>query len=237
MIFMCGTHAIDYDYNFANSSNTLLLLHGWGGNKDSFAKIKKVFATRFNILSISLPPCDDTITALNLYNYRDIVLNLLKLLNINKFCIICHSFGFRVSLMLATSVDIQKIVVTGGAGIRLKPNFFKKLNANMRTLLLKSNPQFFTRFASSDYLHLSSINRQTFKHIVNKDLINHIKLLHCPIFLFWGKRDTATPIKMFKTIRRLHPSCQHKIINDGDHFCYLKHSELFIDCCDKFLSF
>ncbi len=233
---MHGTHAIDYDYSFVGSPNTLLLLHGWGGNKDSFSKIKRVFRPCHNILSVSLPPFEDSITAINLYEYRDMMLDLLKSLGIDTFSIICHSFGFRVALMLATQTNIHKIIVTGGAGIRLKPNFFKKLNFNMHTLLLKSNPQFFTRFASSDYLSLSTTNRQTFKNIVNKDLTNHIKLLHCPIFLFWGGRDTATPIKMLKIIRHLQPNAQYKIIKTGDHFAYLNHGEAFVDCCDKFLN-
>ena len=106
----------------------------------------------------------------------------------------------------------------------------------MRTLLLKSQPKFFSKFASSDYLSLSNFNRQTFKHIINKDLTNHIKLLQCPIFLFWGKKDTATPIKMFKIIKRVQPTSQYKIVKDGDHFAYLYYGEMFIDCCEKFLN-
>lgn len=236
MIFLYNTHPIEYEYNFNNSPTTLLLLHGWGGNKDSFAKIKKVFKSRYNILSLSLPPYDDTILPLDLYDYRDMVLNLLKALNINKVSIICHSFGLRVSLMLATQINIEKIIITGGAGIRLKPNFFKKLNNNFHSILLRSHPEYFSRYASSDYISLSKVNRQTFKHIVNKDLTNHIKLLHCPAFLFWGNKDTATPMKMFKIFKKLKPDITYKIIKGGTHFCYLTHSELFIDCCDRFLN-
>jgi len=88
MIFMYNTHLIEYEYNFSNLPNTLLLLHGWGGNKDSFAKIKNIFKCKYNILSVSLPTTNETIFPLNLYTYRDIMLNLLKSLNIINIYII-----------------------------------------------------------------------------------------------------------------------------------------------------
>jgi len=237
MNFIYNTHLIEYEYNFGNFTNTLLLLHGWGGDKNSFVKIKNIFKCKYNILSISLPTINETILPLDLYTYRDIVLNLLKSLNVSSIYIICHSFGFRISLMLSSCINIQKIMVTGGAGIRLKTNFFRKLNISFRSIFLRSHHEYFPNFASSDYLNLSLINRQTFKKVVNKDLINHIKLLHCPIFLFWGDKDTATPIKILKIIKKIIPNCKFKIIKNGTHFCYLTNQETFIDCCDKFLNY
>ena len=75
------------------------------------------------------------------------------------------------------------------------------------------------------------------KHrIWNKDLTQYIKLLHCPSFLFWGTKDTATPIKMFKIFKSLKQDSNYKIIKNGTHFCYLNNAETFIDCCDKFLN-
>ena len=127
MTFLYKTYSVEYEYLFSEHKKTLLLLHGWGGNKDSFAKVKKVFKSRFNILSISFPPLNLYQTAninangqnlnfntstlpLDMYDYKNIVINLLKLLNLSSVIIICHSFGLRVSLMLATSnIVIEKI--------------------------------------------------------------------------------------------------------------------------------
>ena len=244
MYFLYKSYVVEYEYIFNNLPKTLLLLHGWGGNKDSFAKVKKIFKSRFNILSISLPPPHlysstptDSILALNMYDYKNIVFNILKILNLSSVIIVCHSFGLRVSLMLSTtSINIEKIVITGGAGIRLKPNFFKKLNTQFKTILLKKHSEYFNKFASSEYVNLSYIDKQTFKNIVNKDLSQHIKNLTCPAFLFWGKRDKSTPIKMFKIFKKLQPNIEYKLIKNGTHFCYLDNSNLFIDCCDKFLN-
>ena len=68
MTFLYKTYEVEYEYLFSNKSKTLLLLHGWGGNKDSFAKVKKIFKSNYNILSVSLPP-------LNLYISKTFKLN------------------------------------------------------------------------------------------------------------------------------------------------------------------
>ena len=237
MVFLFNSHPIDYEYINSKSSKTILLLHGWGGNKSSFIKLIRVFKSRYNIITLSLPPFDDTAVSLTMYDYKNIVFNLLTSLGVNKVIIICHSFGLRVSLMLATTtIIIEKIIITGGAGIKLKQNFFKKLSSQFRALFLKNHPEYFNTYASSDYKNLSYINRQTFKSVVNKNLTDYIKLLHCPIFLFWGDKDTATPIKFLKVFKKLQPNLQYKIIKNGTHFCYLEHAEAFVNECEKFLT-
>ena len=247
MTFLYKTYEVEYEHIYNSYPKTILLLHGWGGNKDSFAKVKKMFASQYNILSLSLPPLDlyqpinknacESVVPLDMFDYKNIVINILKLLSINSIIIICHSFGFRVALMLTTSnITIEKIIITGGAGIRLKPNFLKKLKTQFNSIFLKLNPEYFNKFASSEYISLSNIDRQTFKNIVNKDLTSYIKNLTCPAFAFWGKYDTATPLKMFKILKNLKPDIEYKIIKNGSHFCYLTHSDLFIDCCEQFLN-
>jgi len=242
MILLYKTYVVEYEYLNSGNSKTLLLLHGWGGNKDSFAKVKKIFKYNYNILSISFPPLNlyqsktDSTIPLDMHDYKNIVLNILKLLNLNSVIVICHSFGFRVALMLTTTnLTIEKIIVTGGAGIRLMPNFFKKIEQQSKSILLKSHPEYFNKFASSEYSSLSLIDRKTFKNVVNKDLTKQIKNFNCPIFLFWGAKDTATPLKFLKIIKKIKPDIKYKIIKNGTHFCYLDNSELFIDYCDKFL--
>lgn len=249
MILLYKSYAFEYEYINSNCNDTILLLHGWGGNKDSFAKLKKILQVNFNILSISFPPLNIykppnqlnrinniSTVALDMYDYKNIVINILQLLNLKHINIICHSFGFRVALMLTTSkIVIEKIVITGGAGIRLKPNFFKKIRIQFNSIWLKKHPEDFYKIASSEYSNLSHIDQQTFKNIINKDLTKYIKLLPCKTFLFWGKKDTETPIRMFKIIKKIKPNLLSKIIDKGTHFCYLEQSNIFIDCCQNFL--
>ena len=243
MYFLYKTYFIDYEYINCNKSKTILFLHGWGGNKNSFAYLKKFLKPNFNLLSISFPPNNiyttidtNSVIPLTMHDYKNIVLNILKLLNISSLLIVAHSFGMRISLMLATSVKIEKIIITGGAGIKLNSSFIKKLDLSFIKIFLHQNPQLWQSFASSDYKNLDFINRQTFKNIVNINLVNRIKFLTCPTFLFWGTNDKSTPLKMFKIFKKLNPNIKYKLIKHGSHFCYLEYSNCFVDCCLNFFS-
>lgn len=237
MLFQYKTYTIDYEYHFNNKTDTILFLHGWQGNKNSFISAIKFFNHKFNTLSISMPPYKNSVIPLSMEDYKNITYSILKTLNLSSIIIICHSFGFRVTLMLSTTdINIIKLVVTGGAGIKLKPNFFKKLTQQFHQIFLHTNPDYFNQIASSDYRNLSPVDKITFKNIVNKDLTNHLKLIKCPIYLFWGDKDLSTNIKITKIIKKFHPNCKIKIVKNGTHFCYLEHSQLFIDCCNNFLN-
>lgn len=235
MTFIFKTYLIDYDYNFNNHEQTILFLHGWGGNKNSFISAINFFKHNYNTLSISMPPSKESRIPLTMDDYKNLILQILKLNNIRSVIIVCHSFGMRVSLMLASSdLIIEKIIITGGAGIILQPKFLQKLNSQHSNLLLKKHPSLFPKFASPDYKVLSKIDKITFKNIVNKNLTNYIKLLKCPALLFWGNKDTATPICFTKIFKQHHPNTKTVIVK-GSHFAYLEYSQLFINECNLFL--
>lgn len=236
MTFIYKDNLIEYDYIYSNHPRTILFLHGWGGNKNSFVSCIKYFQHRYNIITISMPPSPLSTLPLSMYDYKKLVLQILHINNIPNVIIVCHSFGMRVSLMLATTnLNIEKIVIAGGAGIILTPKLMTKLNQQHNKILINKHPRLFNKFASEDYKNLSCTNRQTFKKIINKNLTQHITLLKCPVLLFWGKHDTATPIKYLKVFISIHKNSKVKLVG-GSHFAYLEYSQLFIDEIDKFLN-
>lgn len=237
MTFLYKTYPVDYDYICKSGSPTILFLHGWGGDKNSFSQAKKFFSFQYSILSISLPPYGDSCVPLTMQDYCNIAFNILNLLNISNVIIVCHSFGMRVALMLTvTQIHIDKIIITGGAGIIFKKNFIKKLSFQHNLILMKKHPKLSYKFSSPDYKNLSYIDKQTFKNIVNKNLANYIKNLNCPIMLFWGKKDKDTPIKIIKIFKKYHQNLHIKIFANGTHFCYLEYAQNFIDECQNFLN-
>lgn len=235
MTFLFKTYLINYDYIFNNKQQTILFLHGWGGNKNSFISAINFFKHNYNILSISMPPTKKSCVPLTMYDYKHLILQVLTLHNISKVNIICHSFGMRVSLMLASSnLIIEKLIVTGGAGINTSSSLLKKINSQHKTILLKKHSSLFNKFASADYKILKGVDRTTFKNIVNKNLTDYIKLLKCPTLLFWGNNDKSTPLTFTKIFQHLHSNTK-TIIVKGSHFAYLEYSSLFINTCNSFL--
>ncbi len=235
MNFLFNGEVVDYDYYKSNNdkAQTILFLHGWGGNKNSFIQTITLLKQKFNILSITLPTILKTNMVWNNELFCELVYSILRAHYINEVIIICHSFGFRIASLLKEKINITKIVVTGGAGLK-RTNIFKRIEQNNNKILL-SNKNFkysFEKIASTDYKNLPYTNKQTFKRVVNTNYKNLIKF-NCPMLLFWGNRDYETKLWIAKKLKK-HNNAK-LIVTESDHFAYLKQSALFNNAVVEFL--
>ena len=234
MNYLFKNEIINYDFFNHKKEKTILFLHGWGGNKFSFAKTISLLKNQFNILSVTMPTTEPTTSIWNMFDYTTLIENILSLHSINNVIIICHSFGFRVAMLLNKKVNIKKIIATGGAGLK-KENIFRKITQNYNKIILKHTcfMNFYKKIASEDYLTLSKTNKETFKNIVNLNL-KFATQFKCPILLFWGKNDTATPLWMAQKISLKNHG--KLIVVNGNHFAYLEKHEKFNHEVAKFVN-
>ena len=96
----------------------------------------------------------------------------------------------------------------------------------------KKHQYLYKRIASPDYINLHKNNRETFKNIVNFNTLN-ISKFNCPLLLFWGKKDTATPIKFAKFLKKINIG--RLISVNSDHFAYLEKNSYFNHAIMEFL--
>ena len=233
MNFLFKGEIIDYDYIYNNSEHSILFLHGWGGNKKSFMTTINLLKKKFNVITVTLPTVDEMIQVWSLYDYADVVENILKIHHINKVTVICHSFGFRVACILNRKICIEKLIITGGAGLK-KTNYFKKIELTNNKILLSKNRfhYLYNSIASKDYISLSKTNKKTFNNVVSLNTKNFIKF-DCPILLFWGAKDRDTKLWIAKKIKKVNDAILIK--TKSDHFAYIKENSYFNHCIIKFL--
>ena len=233
MKFLFKNEVVDYEFIFQNKPNTILFLHGWGGNKNSFYQLEKLLKQNFNILKTTMPTTNGTLLPWNLFDYCELVENLIQLVGVKNLHIVCHSFGFRVALLLNKKIAITKIIITGGAGI-FKNNLLRKIKVQNNKILLQNsrNKFLYNSIASEDYKSLSNTGKITFKNIVNLNLISCLKF-HSEMMLFWGKKDNATKLWIAKKIKRIN-NCK-LIVSKSDHFAYLKDNVRFCHFALNFL--
>lgn len=234
MNFIFKGEVIDYDFYSNKNKPTIIFLHGWGGNKFSFIKTINLLKNKFSILSITMPTILPMNLSWNLFDYSRLIFELCKLHNIESCYIICHSFGLRVATLLKEKIRIEKIFITGGAGMK-NFNIFKKIEQKNNKILLKNeNFKFlYQSVASKDYISLPNTNKITFKNVVNL-VTNNLSKFDCPMFLFWGKYDTETKIWIAKKLKKLNKNCELKIVK-SDHFAYLKKDAEFNNFVMRFL--
>ena len=209
---------------------TILFLHGWGGDEWSFAPILPAFENFYNCITISLP-MDTPDSVWKLDDYADFVFLELDRRNITKCHLIAHSFGCRVALtMLNKNPDIfMRMVLTGAAAIPRRRNLWRWLRIKLhKTGVWRGR-------GSSDYRKLSQSGKLTFQNIIRADLRPLIKKFDIPTLLIYGSRDTATPLYMAKRWTRIAPNAKLLTYKGTGHFCYVTSPARFISDALEFL--
>ena len=253
---------ITYRYHKGQNQKTVLLLHGWGGNLNSFRFLEERLKTDgFSVITIDFPGfggSDAPKKDFTLDDYVKIVKELLEQENVKDYSIVAHSFGGRVAIKLASintlnqkhieqensgneivNFSLQKLVLVDSAGI--KPRFDLKTKFKIwRYKFLKKLKKIgltkkdLSDFGSDDYKAMPEELKVVFNRIVNEDLTENLKLIDCPTLLVWGKDDKDTPYYMAKKMKKSIKDSAI-ITFEGGHFAYLKHAEKFYNITKEFL--
>ena len=230
MIYTNKQYKVNIVYNIIGNGNWLVVLHGWGSNRNVFANI--AVNLNYKCLLIDIPPFGES-SELNqdwtIPMYADLINQMLLELQIHNPTIMAHSFGGRIALELAYKYqNIRKLILTGSAGVSRKSLKVKSkilLNKVKKTLLknVKNNKH----NGSPDYLALPPVMKKTFQNIVNHDQTSQLKYINCPTLIIWGQNDTETPLQDAKTLSQKIKNSQLIIFKSCGHFCFLEQTALF----------
>lgn len=238
---------MDYDY-ISGSGRFIFFLHGWGGDKNSFGIIKnKIQKYDRNAVFVSFSGFGKTAEPLEPYTLDDYVCELLDTIIYfargKSVDIVCHSFGARVALLLAYKYPfiVNKIMMVDGAGlkprrtIRYIVNVYRYKRLKRKVAKNKISANALSNFGSADYKSLSCVMKQTFVNIVNRDLKKEAKKIKTQIMLFWGEKDTETPLNMAKKYKKLLKNSSLIIAKQAGHFSYLDDFDLFFNSFKNFI--
>ena len=119
----------NYKINYVTegTGEDIVILHGWGYDITLLERLKNTLTDSYRVTLIDLPGhglSSEPTSPITVYDYADIVEKTLDLLNIKSAYFIGHSFGCRLSIIIASrSNRIKKMVLCGAAGIRNKRDF------------------------------------------------------------------------------------------------------------------
>lgn len=237
---------IKVEYTLEGSGKDVVLLHGWGQKQIMMEFIQTHLKDRFRVLNIDLPGFGESEEPKRPYDvedYTQLVKKMFDELGIKKPILIGHSFGCRIAFHYASQYEVNKMVLTGAAGLRpkhgldyhIKTKTFK-LAKKIVGLTGEANVEKFKKqFGSSDYKNVSGIMRDTFVRVVNDDVEPLLKKIFCPVILIFGEKDDATPLWMGETLaNKLHDGALIVFEND-DHYAYWHQPVRFLSIVDSFL--
>lgn len=227
----------------------MILLHGWGQNKEMMGQIYEHFKDRFHVWSLDFPgfgESEDPNEPWGVKDYEDFLSDFIKANAIQKPILIGHSFGCRVAIRYAADHpdNVLKMCLTGAAGIRPK----RGLEWQVRTKASKAGKWMLQHtgqeekleklrkyVSSDDYRNASGVMRDTFKEVVNDDVSPILKDVKCSVLLVWGDRDTAAPLWMGRMMEKEMPDAGLALFEGDDHWAYWHQPDRFNAVLDVFL--
>ncbi len=204
-----------------------LFLHGWGGSTQSF----EYFAKEYNAILVDFPPfgkSQEPKYTYTLDDYIEIINKILTKEKISKVNLVAHSFGGRVAIALARQGIVNKLVLTGSAGLKPRASIkksFAKFRYKIAKFLVKSrlrDKSYLDKFGSSDYKALGSKMKKTFVNIVNFYQNDMLKDIKCATLLVWGGKDNQTPLYMAKTFEKSIKDSGLVVFEGCGHFAYVE---------------
>jgi len=219
------THTLDISYEIINpdAKVDLIILHGWGSNKNLMKQAFSPYMKGFRHIYIDLPGFGKSTCclAMTTADVARIVEMFMVLINASKDVVLGHSFGGKV----ATILDPKVLVLLGSAGIYTrKPLSIKLKIAIFKTLKIFGLAKLRSLFVAQDAKTLNEPMYQTFKNVVDEDFSDQFKSFKGKALVCWGDKDTATPLSSGEKISELIEDSSLEVY-DGDHYFFLQHSE------------
>lgn len=225
----------------------MILLHGWGQNKEMMQAIFDYFKDSYRVYALDFPgfgESDDPKEAWGVPDYELFLEAFVKHNHIVNPILVGHSFGCRVAIRYSAKNPVDKMCLTGAAGIRPKQSledqvkvkmykagkWFLKVTGQTEKLqeLQKSS-------GSEDYRNAKGIMRPTFVKVVNDDVTPILSDVKCPVLLVWGDLDTAAPLWMGQQMEKMMPNAGLAIFAGDDHFAYWHQADRFNRVLEIFL--
>lgn len=243
--------SVSLAYSIEGEGDTILLLHGWGCDRTIWQSIVPLLSAKYRVVAVDFAGfglSDEPHEVWGVEQYTRSIEALVRELGIVRPTIICHSFGGRVATLYASRNEVQSMIFADAAGVRPKRTWryyykvysFKAMKHCLPLLIGKQKAQMLIdqrrrRSASSDYNRATPMMRAILSKCVNEDLCHVMPLITAPVLLFWGDRDTATPISDAYRMQSLMKDAGLVVAEGAGHFAMLEQAELWQATLKSFL--
>lgn len=215
----------------------VIIMHGWGCNLDTVASIENIFKGKMRVINVDLPGHGNSSEPPSIWGVEDFTNMMEKFisrLNLKKPSLVGHSFGGRISILLSSRGDVEKVLLVDAAGIKPKRSlsYYWKVYSfkSMKNIILllfgkKKGSEIVDKMrskkGSADYRNSSPRMRAIMSKCVNEDLKYAMPSIKAPTLLIWGEEDTATPLSDAKTMEKLIPGAALVSFPGCGHYSFL----------------
>lgn len=237
--------------DIGKSEHVLVMLHGWGGNWQSFAPLIPELSRNFRLIIPDLPVfAASQITNHKVWTSQDYVqwLNeFLETFKLGQFNLLGHSFGGKIAALFAASYPekINKLILLAASGLP-KPLSQKqltqqKLLALIPTCLKAALPdrwrlKLLNHFSlATDHFNSSPAQKQILQRSVQENITESLQKITAKTLLVWGEQDQETPLEQGQQFAALIKHAQLSVVTGADHFVFLSHQQRVVREINQFI--
>lgn len=236
------------------NTSVIVILHGWGLSGSSYLPLRQEFSKLgYRMYTPDLPGFGQTDIPkypLSLRDYAQFLYEYLNDQRIDPPILIGHSFGGRVALKYNELYPnrVRALILSGTPGFTPIPK--KKLAlfivlAKIGGFLFQLPPLslfqdqvrrwYYYVVGAKEFFRAEGSMRQTFKNIVEEDLVTSMEQVNVPCLLLWAERDVIVPPSIAERMHRVIAGSALVIIPDADHGVPYKQPSEFTLYVKRFL--
>ncbi|MDD4661951.1 MAG: alpha/beta hydrolase [Candidatus Pacebacteria bacterium] len=249
---------LDINYIEKGQGKALVILHGWGGSSKSWENVINLLSNnKYRVICPDLPgfgESDSPKKSWNINEYIRFVLEFLKILEVEDFVLLGHSFGGGLSTKITADYPrlVQKLILCDAAVVRAKErlnlrqkvakscSFMTKIFANnefyKNNVQKKLRPLIYKIAGTNDYYKANETMKETFKKVFAEDLRAYLTYIKKPTLVVWGEKDITTPIEDAYTIKNIIDGAELTIIKEVAHSPHIKKPEELAKIITEFIN-
>lgn len=242
-----------HDLNQKNiNQDTIVFLHGFGMNHNTFDNIIKRF-NNYNVISLdflgfglsdkpntpmTLDDYANTLYKVIIYVYKNCFANI-DISN-SKLYLVGHSFGGRVGLLYSYKYHVDKLFLINGKALKNKKMSYKLkiLKYKIRKAFIFNKNKYFefvNKHSSNDYKSVNGVMKKTFVNVVNFDLENKLSKIKNEVIIMASVNDDVV---RFEESMKIYNMTKKSIIYpfyNSKHFSYLDEEDKVVNIINKHL--
>jgi len=216
---------VSYLQNSVKSNKTLVLIHGFGANKDNWLYLAQELDDKYHLLVPDLIGSGGSSKPMDI-NYtvekQTQLLHLfLEKFDLNTTTLIANSMGGAIALTYATRYPIDSLILLDAMGIKVEDSYMDKLGVEeikktwfnicsveqMRVLISQGSnnppyiPESVLEYLTEGKCRLAELEKHKYYGILDRDLNVIVDLrelaqkIEIPTLIIWGKEDKLLSYK------------------------------------------